>query len=63
MTVQVTVTTTVVGELEVELASASFGHVEPLDLDMPEAPVKKSIDRVLEPESSILAPGLSLPVG
>jgi hypothetical protein len=58
MSVQVTVrTTTTDGEIEVELASASFGHAEPDDLPQDR---QESIDRVLEPESSMVAPGLSV---
>lgn len=61
MAVQVRVTTTVIGEGRVELAPASFGYVEPSDL--PEAPTEQSpADRVLQPDSSTLAPGLSLQI-
>ena len=62
MTVQVKVTTTLVGhEVEIELATASFGHVaDPPEVQDDDAVERSPIDRVLAGESSMLAPGLSL---
>jgi hypothetical protein len=61
MAVQIRVTTTVVGgEVTLEMAEAAFGQVHNLP-EVPADSVKESpVDRVLEPDSSMVAPGLSL---